>query len=156
VPRGWKIVRLRVKTERGRLYFREWGYGMRSIRRKRRLCKSVEISQQHVSSCGLLSSVLLRVFNQPLTSATALMDGLSNLNPLVLRTQSSVGRCPVQGPESATGWILNAEAAADAVVLVRVDSKRRFWGWNQFRAPLPSRQDKWQTHHRTVLSPRLA
>lgn len=61
------------------------------------------------------------------------MDGLSSLKPLVLRTQSSVGRRRIQEPESATGWSLNAEAAVDAEVLVRVDSEGRFWGWNQFR-----------------------
>ena len=56
------------------------------------------------------------------------MDGLSSLKPLVLRTQSSVGRCRVQGLGSAKGWILNAGAVVDAEVLVRVDSEGRFWG----------------------------
>jgi len=69
-----------------------------------------------------------RASNQPLTSATTLMDGLSSLKPLVLRTQSSVGRCRVQGLGSAKGWILNAGAVVDAEVLVRVDSEGRFWG----------------------------
>jgi hypothetical protein len=46
------------------------------------------------------------------------MDGLSSLKPLVLRTQSSVGRCGAWVPESATGCILNAEVATDAVELV--------------------------------------
>jgi hypothetical protein len=100
---------------------------MGSIRRKRRLHKLVEISQRHVSLCDLLSRFLLRVSNQPLTSAMALIDGLSSLKPLVLRTQSSVGRCRTWGPESATGWILSAEGTTDAVVLVRVDSEGRFW-----------------------------
>ena len=58
------------------------------------------------------------------------MDGLSSLKPLVLWTQSSVGRRRVQGPEPATDWIVNPEAAVDVEVLVRVYSEGRFWGWN--------------------------
>jgi hypothetical protein len=53
-------------------------------------------------------------------------DGLSNLKPLVLRTQSSVWRCKAEGPEFVTGWNSKAEVATDAVVLVRVDSDGRF------------------------------